>query len=81
MQGDFGEKSAVRKVVDTKNQRLTGTMDPGKSIISDTGDTIRNSLLRVANTISGCSGAGAISEIWKKLKTVSPRGRFWEFAR
>ena len=31
-------------------------MDVSKAIISDMRGAIRNSLLRVANTISGCSG-------------------------
>ena len=42
--------------METKNQRLMSQMGKFKAIISDMGDTIPNSLLRVENTISGCPG-------------------------
>ena len=76
LQGDSGENTAVKKVMDSKNQRLMGKMGKFKAIISDMQDTIRNSLLRAVNTISGGSGNKTIWEIWRKLKTVSYRGRF-----
>ena len=51
----FGGNSAVRKVINTKtaNAKKNGK---SKSIIADMVDTIRNTLLRAANTISGRYG-------------------------
>ena len=56
MQRDFGGHLGVMGVVETKNQRLMSKMEKSKAIISDMEDTIQNSLLRAANTISGGSG-------------------------
>ena len=56
MKGDFGENLAVRRVAKSKNQRLVRKMGKSKAIISDMDDTIRNSLLRLVGTISGCPG-------------------------
>ena len=50
-QGDFVGNLAVREVARTKNQRLMSKMGQSEAIISDMKDTIRNSLLRLANTI------------------------------
>ena len=55
-QGDFGENLAVVEVAKSKNPRLMRKWRNPKAIISDTKDAIRNSLLRVANTISGFAG-------------------------
>ena len=76
-QGDFGGNSAVRKVAKSKNRRLLIKMGEFKAITPDMDDAIRNSLLRVVDTISGCVGNendfGNLKEIGK---TVSYRGRF-----
>ena len=56
MKGDFGKNLAVRNVAKTKNRRLMSKMEKSKAIISDMEDAIQNSLLRVADTISGCPG-------------------------
>ena len=56
MQGYFGRNLAVRKAAKSKNRRLMSQMGKSEAIISDMGDTIRNSLLRAADTISGCYG-------------------------
>ena len=56
MQGGCGENLAVRKVMESKNRRLMIKMGKYKAIISDMEDTIRNSLLRGANTIAGWPG-------------------------
>ena len=56
MQGYFLGNLAVRKVVKTKNQRLISKMGKSKAIIPDIQDEIQNSLLRVVDTMSGCSG-------------------------
>ena len=55
MQRDLGENSAVGNVVQTKIKKWAIEMGKSKAIIPDMKDTRRNSLLRVANTISGCS--------------------------
>ena len=69
MQGDFGGNSAVRKVGKSKNPRLMSKMAKSKEIISDMEDASRNSLLRVADAISGCVGNkndfGDLEEIGK----------------
>ena len=61
---------AAGKVSKTKNPRLMSKMGKFKAIISDMGDKIQNSLLRVDGSISGCVGYkidfGNLKEI-KKL--------------
>ena len=77
MQDDFGANSAVRNVMKSKNQRLMIKMEKSKAIIPDMKDTIRNSLLRVANTISGCPGKKNGFENMKEIGKIDPsRGRF-----
>ena len=39
-----------------KNQRFQGKMESHEAIISEMKDAIRNTILRVVNTISGCFG-------------------------
>ena len=56
MQGEYGENLAVRKAAKSKNKRLMSKMGKSEAIISDMKDAIRNSLLRAADTISGCVG-------------------------
>ena len=56
VQGDFGGNLSVREVLRKKHQRLPSKMKRRKTAISDMGDMIRNTLLRVVNAISDCSG-------------------------
>ena len=52
---DFGGNSAVRKGSGTENPTMLSKMEKSKAIISGMKDSIRNSLLRAGDTISGCS--------------------------
>ena len=81
MQGDFGGNLAAGKVVKTENPTTLSKMGKSKAIISGMGDSIRNSLLRAANTISGCPGDKAILNIARNWEIVSFRGRFWKYAK
>ena len=54
-QWDFGGNLSAPKVLRGK-QRLRSKMESRKSIISEMKGAIQNRLLRVVNTISGCSG-------------------------
>ena len=70
MQGDVGGNSAVREVAKSKNQGLMIKMGKSKAIISDMQDAVRNSLLRVANTIPGCVGNKNDFENLKGIKKL-----------
>ena len=46
----------VRKVNNAKNRWLGIKMEKFKAIVSDLGDTIRNTFVRMANSLSGSEG-------------------------
>ena len=56
MQGNFGGHVEVRKVNKSKNRRFGGKMEKSKSIVSGTGDTIRDTFVGMANALSGSDG-------------------------
>ena len=56
-QWDFVDRLEVRKVRKNKNQRLESKMGKSKTIVSDMRDTIRNTLVGMANALSGSEGA------------------------
>ena len=63
VKGNFGDHLEVRKVNKTKNQRLESKMGKSKTTVSDVGDTIRNTFVRMANALSGSEGAKI--DAWK----------------
>ena len=67
MQGDLGGNLDVRKVSKTINPMMLSKMGKRKAIIPDMEDSIRNSLLRVADNISGCSGNKKRFRILKEI--------------
>ena len=52
--GDFGGDLSFRKVSRSK-QRTQSKMGSSKTAVSEMGEMIQNTLLRLVNTISGCS--------------------------
>ena len=56
LQGDFGCNLSVREVLRAGKQRLNSKIGSADTAISETKDMIRNTLLRVVNTTSGCYG-------------------------
>ena len=70
-QGDFGENLSVRQVLRTKQKRLRSIIRISKTAISEMKDMGRNTLLRVADTISGFSGELNNAENYAKWQISS----------
>ena len=57
MLGDFGDHLEVRKATKAKNRRLGREIGKSKTIVSDVGDSVRNTSVRMAHALSGSEGA------------------------
>ena len=56
-QGDFGDHLEVRKVNKTKNQRLERKLEKSKAIAPGGKETIRNTFVRMVDSLSRSEGA------------------------